>query len=178
MTHPELEHDGVRLRRWREDDVDTLLQLVTESIGHLAPWMPWVADGYDRAAAIGFLTGSQTAWRDGTAFNFAILGPDGAAVGGCGLMDRIGPGGFEIGYWLHPDHLGRGYATRAAAALVAEAFRLGAKRVEIRTDEANLRSAAIPQRLGFVAAARVPAREPMTSGETGTDIVWRRTVTR
>jgi RimJ/RimL family protein N-acetyltransferase len=57
--------------------------------------------------------------------------------------------------------------------LVAEAFRTGAQRVEIITDVANMRSAAIPKRLGFTVVDRRPPQEPVTSGEDGLDVVWR-----
>ena len=32
-------------------------------------------------------------------------------------MRRIDKNGLEIGYWVHPEFVGRGYATRAAEAL-------------------------------------------------------------
>jgi len=49
-----IDHDDVTLRRYRADDLDTLLQAVTDSADHLRPWMPWAA-GYDRASAAEFL---------------------------------------------------------------------------------------------------------------------------
>ncbi|HEV7898283.1 MAG TPA: GNAT family N-acetyltransferase [Planosporangium sp.] len=169
-----LEHDGVRLRRWRDDDIDMLFAVVTESLDHLTPWMPWVADGYGHHDAAAFVERSRDDWRGGSAYNYAIVAPDDALVGSCGLMARIGDGGLEIGYWLHPAHTGRGIATRAAAALAAEAFRIGADRVEIVHDAANERSAAIPRRLGFVEVARRrPPQEPMTGAEVGEDVIWR-----
>jgi ribosomal-protein-serine acetyltransferase len=167
------EHDGVRLRRWRDDDLDTLLRVVDESLDHLSPWMAWAADGFSRSQAVAFLERSRHEWRTGVTYNYAIIAPDDAVVGGCGLMARTGPGGLEIGYWLHPRYTGDGIATRAVTALVAEAFRIGADRVEIVHDSANERSGAIPKRLGFVEVARRrPPQEPLTSGEVGEDVIW------
>jgi RimJ/RimL family protein N-acetyltransferase len=40
-------------------------------------------------------------------------------IGSSGLMRRIGPGGLDIGYWLHPAWTGKGLATTAVAALTA-----------------------------------------------------------
>jgi RimJ/RimL family protein N-acetyltransferase len=97
----------------------------------------------------------------------------GRLAGAASLMARIGPGGLELGYWLHPDHVGQGVATRASSLLVAEAFRTGAERVEIVTDVANTRSAAIPRRLGFTLVDRRPPQEPVTPGEDGLDVIWR-----
>lgn len=56
----------------------------------------------------------------------------------------------EIGYVLHPDHAGHGFATEAAAALLGLAFDgLGAHRVSARLDARNPSSAAVATRLGM-----------------------------
>jgi ribosomal-protein-serine acetyltransferase len=167
----------VTLRRWRATDVAALHQLVQESLEHLRPWMAWVSDGYPMAAADEFIANTQTDWVGGGAYNYAIF-VSGQLAGSASLMARIGPGGLEIGYWLHPSFVGRGAATRAASLLTDEAFRSGANRVEIVTDVANFRSAAIPRRLGFVEVARRSPQEPITPGEDGVDIIWRRTPDR
>jgi ribosomal-protein-serine acetyltransferase len=92
-------------------------------------------------------------------------------------MDRIGPGGLEIGYWVHPRHLRQGLATAAAAALTDAAFGLpGIGRVEIVHDEANVASSGVPRKLGFTEIARQPHPDgPQTPGESGIDVVWRLT---
>ncbi|HLL69324.1 MAG TPA: GNAT family N-acetyltransferase [Micromonosporaceae bacterium] len=172
-----LDHNGVALRRWRAGDAGTAHRLVSESMDHLAPWMAWAANGYTLADAEAFLAQAESDWRSGTAYNYAILAADGAIIGSISLMARIGPGGLEIGYWLHPAHVGHGIVTRAATALIEEAFRIGADHVEIRHDVANQRSGAVPRRLGFVEVERQPAQEPLTVGEQGIDLVWRRTNT-
>jgi ribosomal-protein-serine acetyltransferase len=57
---------------------------------------------------------------------------------------------FEIGYWIDTRHRGQGYMTEAVKAISDFAFdELLARRVEIRCDKLNLRSRAIPERLGF-----------------------------
>jgi hypothetical protein len=38
-----LSRGPVTLRRYREDDLDVLVQAVSESEDHLGPWLPWVA---------------------------------------------------------------------------------------------------------------------------------------
>jgi ribosomal-protein-serine acetyltransferase len=167
----------VTLRRWRDTDVSALHQVVQESLDHLRPWMAWVANGYSLEDAADFVAATQDDWARGAAFNYAIF-VQGRLAGAGNLMARIGPGGLEIGYWLHPAHVGRGVATRTASLLATEAFRNGVNRVEIVTDVANLRSAAIPKRLGFVEVERRPPQEPVTSGEDGLDIVWRLTPDR
>jgi ribosomal-protein-serine acetyltransferase len=167
----------VTLRRFRETDVAALHQVVQESLEHLRPWMAWVADGYSLSAAADFVAGAQDDWASGAAYNYGIY-VQGRLAGAASLMARIGPGGLEIGYWLHPAYVGRGAATRTASLLATEAFRVGVQRVEIVTDVANFRSAAVPRRLGFVEVARRSPQEPLTPGEDGVDIVWRLTPDR
>ena len=104
-----IEHAPVTLRRFRSEDVDALFRAVTESLDELRPWMPWAAD-YSRASAEEYLAGSVKDWDEGTAYNYAIVTGD-TLVGSIGLMNRCGPGGLEIGYWVRSAYTGRGLAT-------------------------------------------------------------------
>jgi ribosomal-protein-serine acetyltransferase len=175
-----IEHAPVTLRRYRAEDADALFCAVTESLDHLRPWMPWAAD-YSRESAQEYLDGSIKGWDEGTEYNYAILTaiPGGSALAGralagsIGLMTRCGPGGLEIGYWVHRAYTGRGLATAATAALVEQAFGLpGVDWVEIVHDELNLASGQIPRKLGFTEVERRPLDPPPASG-TGTGVVWR-----
>ena len=168
-----LVHGPVTLRRHREDDLDAVFAAVTESLDHLRPWMPWAA-GYTRQAAAEFVAKSARSWADGSEYGYAIIA-DGVLAGGCGLMDRIGPGGLEIGYWVHRAWTRRGLATAASAALVQAAFGLpGVDRVEIVHDELNVASAGVPRKLGFTEVERRPLDQPAAAG-TGVGVVWRLT---
>ncbi len=168
-----IENGDVTLRRYREDDVGALLSAVTESLNHLRPWMPWAAN-YSRESAEEFVASSNQSWDDGTVYNYAIT-TGGALAGGVGLMARIGPGGLEIGYWVHQAYTRRGLATAAAAALVEQAFRLpGVERVEIVHDELNVASGGVPRKLGFTEDERRPLEPPAAAG-TGVGVVWRLT---
>lgn len=164
----------VVLRRWADGDADELCRVVCDALPHLAPWMAWAARGYSDADARDHLRRSREDWAAGVEYGYAIRLADGTLVGACSAMARIGPGGLEIGYWLHPGHTGHGFVTAAAAALTAEAFRIGADRVEIVHDVANARSGAVPRRLGFTEVARRPPQEELSSAEAGVDVVWRR----
>ncbi len=60
----------------------------------------------------------------------------------------------EIGYILHPDAHGQGFATEAALALLAFGFgEVGLHRIYARCDARNLASARVMQRLGMVQEA-------------------------
>ena len=168
-----IEHAPVTVRRFRADDRDALFQTVTESLEHLRPWMPWAAD-YSRASAEEYLAGSVKGWDEGTEYNYAIM-TGGTLVGGVGLMTRAGPGGLEIGYWVHRAYTGRGLATAATAALIGQAFGLpGVDWLEIVHDELNVASGQIPRKLGFTEVGRRPLDPPTPEG-TGIGIVWRLT---
>jgi len=167
-----IEAGQVTLRRYREDDQDVLLETVAAAADHLRPWMPW-AHGYSRQSGAEFLAGAARDWAAGVAYNYAIT-TGGALVGGTSLMARVGPGGLEIGYWVHGAYTRRGLASTAAAALVRQAFRLpGIDWVEIVHDELNVASGGVPRKLGFTDAGRRPIHPPSAAGN-GVGVVWRR----
>ena len=57
---------------------------------------------------------------------------------------------FEIGYWCDSAHTRKGYITESTKALVKLAIEtLQANRIEIRVDSTNMKSRAIPEKLGF-----------------------------
>ena len=56
----------------------------------------------------------------------------------------------EIGYWLDEHAVGRGLVTNACRRFIDHAFaNLNLERVQIRCASENLRSRAIPEKLGF-----------------------------
>jgi RimJ/RimL family protein N-acetyltransferase len=96
-------------------------------------------------------------------------------VGGCGLHRRIGPGGVEIGYWIHPAYTRRRLATAAARLLTDSAFSVpDISHVEIHHDQANQPSGRIPRRLGYELIREAPD-EPTAPGEVGISCIWRTT---
>jgi ribosomal-protein-serine acetyltransferase len=173
---PELiEGDGVVLRRWRVADAPAQHRVLLESLEHLRPWMPFVATEplslSERAALIAEW---EREWELGGDVYLAIL-VDGEVAGSAGLHRRIGPGGLEIGYWLHPGFTGRGIATAAARALTGAALGVeGVDRVEIRNDRANVASGAVPARLGYTRVREEPNRE-CAPADAGVDEIWRMT---
>lgn len=100
----------------------------------------------------------------------AFLG--GEVVGSSGLHRRRGPGVLEVGYWVHVDHIGKGYATEIAEVLTTAAFTVAdIERVEIHHDKANVASSGVPRRLGYTFAGETP--DTVTSpGEVGIDCRW------
>ncbi len=168
--------DTVVLTRLREADGPDVAAAVCASLDHLRPWMPWAnevatSDEHQRTRA----RAAEDLWDEGDDFLYVLRPAEGGPVlGSFGLHRRLGPDALEIGYWLHVDHTGRGYATAAAAALTRAALAMaGIDRVEIHTDETNTASAAVPQRLGY-RLARVDQRPPEAPAESTRLQIWSR----
>ncbi|MGW0507355.1 GNAT family N-acetyltransferase [Micromonospora sp. NPDC003241] len=78
----------------------------------------------------------------------------------------------EIGYLLHPDHRGRGYATEAAQAMLALAFdRYDLHRVVGRLDARNTASAQVLTRLGMRREAHLRENE-YVKGEWADEVIY------
>jgi RimJ/RimL family protein N-acetyltransferase len=175
LTPPErLDAGIVVLRRSGVDDAEGIADAIQASLAHLRPWMSWAT----RAATSvrtqqARLRQVAESWERGTEFIYVALTPDEEQlVGSFGLHQRSAPGILEIGYWLHVDHCGKGYALAASRALTETGFALpGITRMEIRCDQANLRSAAVPRKLGY-RLDRVEPRQPCAPGEAGQLMIW------
>ena len=82
---------------------------------------------------------AEVHWDQGSDYSYVLRHSEtGAILGMFGLHRQVGPTALEIGYWLHPDYLGHGYATRSVGVLTEIALSLrDVDRIEIHTDEAN-----------------------------------------
>lgn len=171
---PEGVADGsLALRRWLVEEAELLHRAVRANLEHLRPWMPWVAgEPLTLRQRRALIAGWEDEWAAG---GDVVLGVfvNGAVVGGSGLHRRIGPDGLELGYWIDHAHLRQGLATRVAGLLTTLAFSVaGITRVEIHHDRANLASAGVARKLGFVLDAEERDR-PEAPGEEGVEWRWR-----
>jgi len=133
-------------------DGQAVHKAINASIKELRPWMTFVQkeqtecqmEADIRIAHIKFLKREDLRL-------LLFLKETGEFIGSSGLH-RIewGVPKFEIGYWLHSQFSGKGYMTEAVEGIMGFAFNeLKANRVEIRCDSKNIRSRAIPEKLGF-----------------------------
>lgn len=129
-----------------------LQQAIQESIDDLKIWLHWakhipsLEECEERA-----ITDCEI-FRKNCNLSFYIFSKDGQNfIGKAGLhqIDWSVPK-FEIGYWIRTSCQHQGYATEAVQLLTQFAFHeLNANRVEIRCDDNNQRSRAIPTKLAF-----------------------------
>ena len=140
------------VRCWQPADAFMLREAVESSVDHLLPWLPWAqAEPEELQAKVDRLRMFRGKFDLGEDYVYGIFDrQEGRVIGGSGLHTRVGPGAREIGYWIRKDEIGHGYATEVSAALTKVAFEIDrVDRVEIRCDPENVRSAAIPAKLGF-----------------------------
>lgn len=163
------------MRCWQPADAPLLKAAVDESREHLRPWMPW-ADG--QPEPVGVVVERLRLFRGQFDLdrNFVYVvfdSEEGRVLGGTGLHPRVGEGGIEIGYWIHAGYINQGLATEVSGALTRIAFEIHAlDRVEIHCDPANVRSAAIPRKLGFSHEATLRRRRATADGVAGDTMIW------
>jgi RimJ/RimL family protein N-acetyltransferase len=171
----ELRGARIVVRPYRESDAQDLFEAVAESRDHIRPWLPFADAHQTIEESRDWIIQMMAHWllREDL-----ILGMWEAAtnryLGGTGLHAHDWDFGyFEIGYWIRPSAEGHGYVTEAVRLLANYAFdTLKANRLEIRCDELNVRSAAIPQRLGFVREGRLRNNAITTDGRLRTMLVF------
>jgi RimJ/RimL family protein N-acetyltransferase/ketosteroid isomerase-like protein len=106
----------------------------------------------------GFTQRSHDSWQAGTDFSFTVVTREGSApIGRVGLHYLSPDGTWAVGYWIHPDHWGRGYAPEASRAAIEFAFReLGATRIILPHATWNDASRRVAEKLGFRLVRETP----------------------
>lgn len=162
------------LRPWAPEDTPDLWAAVVKNRTHLGRFLDWargeVPTVDDQLAVVRRL---QVAFAELRDLVYGIFLPDGRPIGGCGLHARVGAWGLEIGYWIDQDHEGFGYVTEVSAALTRLAIEVkGVQVVEIHCDPRNVRSSAIPARLGFTHTGTLPGRFNDAAGQPADSAVY------
>jgi ribosomal-protein-serine acetyltransferase len=142
--------DELALILRRPEDAEEFYQLTDRNRAHLHPWLPWIDETNSTSDTRQYIERCIEHFRHGTAVDLGIR-YQGAWVGSIGL-NSIHPlhRKAELGYWLDKAVQGQGVMTRAARSLIEYGFeRLDLHRIWLRVRVNNVRSAAIPARLGF-----------------------------
>jgi ribosomal-protein-serine acetyltransferase len=140
--------EGALVRRYVMGDLDAIWAVAAGERERLGEWMPWV----EGTTSIDV----QRVWLEkvvGEPEGLEGCGifVDDELAGGVGLTwDGYGIAG-EIGYWTRAPFEGRGLITRVAREFTRLAFEhVALNRVVIRAGVDNVRSRAVPERLGYV----------------------------
>ena len=138
-----------------------LFNVVDKNRDLLAPWLGWV--DFVKGPEDEFSVVQSVAQAD-TCKYFIYVGTQLAGMLGI-VQEYKSKNTIEIGYWLDKDAYGRGIMTHAVKKVVGLAFDvLGVNRVEIQAAIGNLKSRAIPQRLGFNQDGILRQREVVRPG--------------
>ncbi|MGD9960883.1 GNAT family N-acetyltransferase [Nocardioides sp.] len=140
------------LRAWRDDDAPRLLDIMSRE-----EVMRWLGDG-----PTVLLTEVDQARQRIARWNGLSLTPplgywavetkaDAELVGAVLLLTlpNATAGEVEIGWWLHPDAWGQGYATEAAQAVMAHGFAAGLPEILAVTHLGNEPSMNVCRKLGM-----------------------------
>lgn len=124
--------------------------LIERNRTYLRQWMPWAADEDSLQETRAYMRLVLGRFADNGELPAGIWYQH-VLVGSIGLhhLDWANWKG-EIGYWIDAGMQGRGLVTKSCLALLSYAFvHYGLNKVEIRCAPGNVRSRAIPERLGF-----------------------------
>ncbi len=137
------------LRTLEKDDADELFEVIHSNRDRLRKWMPWVDSTRSSADTRHFIE-NAIAGRSSGNYQFAIV-QNGSIVGVIGFAKTDSANQCAmIGYWIDEQVEGRGLMTLAVRALLKFGYEeLELNRIVIRAQPDNIRSCAIPERLGF-----------------------------
>lgn len=143
------EEPGLTLQLPQPAEASTLYKLVDDNRTYLAKWVEW-ADSFNVSDAKEMIQDGLKKFQTGDAYQLCIyLGKTmcGAAdLRNCKSNNREP----ELGYWVAEQYAGKGYATKAAQALLILAQRqLQLRSVLLCTATDNPASNRIAEKLGF-----------------------------
>jgi RimJ/RimL family protein N-acetyltransferase len=168
-----IETSRLRLRPFDEGDVPAILDLYgREDVMRFLYEAP-----ADAAAAANMVKSKMTRTvvdETGGGLAFAVSERDGGGFVGDAVIwiTSVEHRGAELGFVIHPDHQGRGYATEIGRELLRIGFEeLGAHRVIGRTEARNAASARVLEKLGMRREAHLVENE-WVKGEWQSELVY------
>jgi RimJ/RimL family protein N-acetyltransferase len=165
-----IETERLRVRHLVADDLAAMHAI--ESRPEVVRWLYWEprTEAEVRQALDNRIARARERPETGVTFGVEVLAT-GVLVGHISLTVEPHRQG-EIGFIFHPDHQGRGYATEAAAAVLAIAFEAyGLHRVFGRLEARNVASARVLEKLGMRREAHLRENE-WIKGEWQSELVY------
>lgn len=142
--------EDAELRQLTMQDAPALFELTIRNRERLRRWMSWVDFVRDEDDTRGFIREALRNFRSGRSLQMGIWW-NGMLVGTIGLFRTpSAEPEAEIGYWIDEEAEGQGLVTRATQKMAQYAFeQWQVPTVRIRVEPENVRSRAVPERLGF-----------------------------
>ncbi len=133
-----------------QSHADELFELIESNREYLKQWLPWLDNNRYFQNTIDFIKISQIQYERNETVQFALMYKGKVAgVVGFHRIDWLNRS-TSIGYWLGEQYQGKGLITKSCSTVLDYSFgRMGLNRIEIRCATENLKSRAIPKRLGF-----------------------------
>jgi RimJ/RimL family protein N-acetyltransferase len=160
LTEP-IETERLLLRPLVEEDFETVFSY--ESHPDVVRWLYWDVRSEDEVRErLRKKIGSSTIEREGDALFLAAVDRSSRQMVGDCMLEYVSEEHrtAELGYIIHPDHQGRGYATEAGRAMLRIAFEdLTLHRVIGRTEARNIGSARVLEKLGMRLEAHLVENE-------------------
>ena len=141
---------GLALQQFEPRHTEELYAVVERNRRYLREWLPWVDHTESTDDIRRFIQRAQNQYEANQGPQAAILLED-RIVGslGCHPIDWSNRH-CSIGYWLEAGLQGKGLMTRCCSSFIEYLFRdTGLHRVTIQCGTGNMKSCAIPERLGF-----------------------------
>jgi ribosomal-protein-serine acetyltransferase len=140
----------IELRPFVESDAGEIFKVVKSNLEHLHTFLHWATADFNLETAREFIKRSEMEAAEKKNQGFGIF-LNSKLVGTIGFVKfNWTSKRTEIGYWIAKDYEGRGIITKSCRELINYAFdKLDMNRIEIRCATANVRSCAIPEKLGF-----------------------------
>ena len=141
---------GIEIRLFELRDAETVFAVVERNRAYLREWLPWVDITTSAENIRTFIARVREQFESGRGPQAGIW-IEGAFAGSVGCHPIDWPNRHcSIGYWIEERYQGKGIMTRCCTSLTDYLFLdLGLHRVTIQCGTGNLRSCAIPERLGF-----------------------------
>lgn len=160
VPRPALRTERLRLEPVTALHAPGLFEAARVSRDELLPWMPWARE-MTLEAHSRYASEAVKDWKADREFHFAIRGGD-VILGLIGL-NRDGPQGAELHYWIRSDRAGRGYVTEAARELLRWGVAtLGVEVFTLWAGVENQASRRVAEKLGFRDVG--PLTSPMAGG--------------
>lgn len=153
-------NQDLALRMITPEDAEKVFALTDASREYLKEWLPWLDFTRELADTKAYIEGCIKGHKANSSLSLVILFNN--EIVGIAGFNTINPSNKigTIGYWLSEGAQGHGIMTQTVKALLQYAFEtLKLHKVEIRVAEANHKSRAIPERLGFMQEGTIRAAE-------------------